>query len=432
MKTALQISPETVLRPEKESLLWFHRRSTELLELDAEGQETLAQVVQGQFPRSWRGRVFIHYLRGRGYLRPVPTPCLDSQRKLADCQAAQKQLEVPLHAWSAPEALHLSLTDHCDQRCAGCFFSNPKPGRQADRWMPWALFSRVINEAAEHRVFQIALGGGEPLSHPQLIDMVTEITRRGLVASLTSNGNLLTQELAFRLRQAGLGQFQISLNGVSEAVHCQTRPNFAQALAAIATCQQQGLRWGLNVLVTRQNFLQLEELLRFAQQQGAWSVNLLRPKPALQGGNWLTASLTGPEENHQLQQLLRRWQKKARFLLTTDSSFAFLRQGSLRDWQRAGIQGCGAGRQILSIGVDGRISPCSHVPLGEEGGSFMQIWRQSQILQRFRELENHLQGLCARCELKSVCRGCRALVLHQTGHFEGADGGCPKHLSTFS
>lgn len=431
MTKAWKISPETVLRPEKESLLWFHRRSAELLELDPEGQETLSLALQGSKLRSWRARFFVHYLHGRGFLQPVAMPCIASQRQLAECLTAQAQLQSPWNAWSAPEALHVSITDHCDQRCKGCFFSNPRPGRQADRWMAWELFTRIIEEAAAHRVFQIALGGGEPLSHPLLQDMVAQITRKGMVASLTSNGNLLTPAYAWGLRQAGLGQFQISLNGASEAIHRQTRPNFRQALNAIQICQQQGLRWGLNVLVTRQNLAYLEDILCLAQQQQAWSVNLLRPKPALQGGNWLDESLTSPEENLQLQKYLKHWQKKARFLLTTDASFTFLRQGKLADWQRAGLQGCSAGRQMLSIDVEGRIAPCSHVPFKEQG-NFMQIWKNSHILQRFRAVENHLQGLCSNCELKTVCRGCRALVLHQTGSFEGADQGCPKHLSTSS
>ncbi len=420
-----RISPRTVLRPESSGPLWFHRDSGELLELDPEGVQALQFFLQGRVggPRRW---FFLNYLYRRDFLRPVATSLQADLKQVADCQ--QVLLQPNRGYWSAPEALHLSLTDRCDQRCRGCFFSNPRPQAQADRFMSELVFQRILQEAAAHQVFQIALGGGEPLQHPRLLAMVTQIVTAGLVPSLTTNGNALTPELAQALRQAGLAQLQFSLNGLSTAVHSQTRPNHAGTLAAIACARQSGIRWGLNILVTRQNLNELESLLQFAQQQGAWSVNLLRPKAAQDDPDWLAAQATDPAENRSLQRLLQRWQRKALFLLTTDSSFAFLRRGALRHWQSAGVQGCGAGRQILSIGTDGRVAPCSHLPtLAETADSFMAVWHQSATLERFRMLETTLQGQCGTCELKSVCRGCRAIVLALTGSFEGEDPGCPKH-----
>jgi len=434
LKSVYVLSEQTILRPEAQGALWFMRPSAELLDLDLEGLQALQTALSQPHLLSLKGRIFVHYLRCRGFLRRVTkTPRANvlnqaSQATLKACLERAKMLKTPLRSRSAPEALHISLTDRCDQRCAGCFFSNP--GLQSpNRYLPWADFAQIVEQAAAQRVFQLALGGGEPLLHPQLVEMVTLASGLGLVVSLTSNGNTLTQDLALALKKAGLGQFQISLNGLEVSSPGQNRPNHAKALAAIQTCQQTGLRWGLNVLVTRQNLPELDKILAFAQLQRAHSVNLLRPKPALQGGKWLDHSLTNASENRQLQGLLKRWQRRARFLLTTDSSFAFLRQGSLKQWQTAGVIGCSAGRQILSVGVDGRVSPCSHVPLFDrcEDGDFMSIWQNSEHLRHFRQLEDTLQGECQNCELKAVCRGCRAIVLKQSGNFHGADTGCPKH-----
>lgn len=436
MRPVYVLSEQAVLRPEAQGALWFMRPTAELLDLDLAGLKTLQTALTQPQKLGLRGRIFVHYLRCRGFLRlqaQSRSGNQASQLALAACLAQAQTLETPLRSRSAPEALHISLTDRCDQRCAGCFFSNP--GIQTpNRYLPLERFAQIANQAAAEKVFQLALGGGEPLLHPHLLEMVQLATGLGLVVSLTSNGNNLTPALAVALKTAGLGQFQLSLNGLDATTHGQTRPNHAQVLAAIKTCQQSGLRWGLNVLVTRQNLSELAPLLAFAQRQKAHSVNLLRPKPALQGGKWLDQSLTTPAENRQLQALLKRWQRQAGFLLTTDSSFAFLRQGKLKEWQRAGVMGCSAGRQILSVGVDGRVSPCSHVPLFDDcdDGDFMAVWQRSEHLLRFRQLEETLQGECQSCELKSVCRGCRAIVLKQSGNFEGADSGCPKHQPIFS
>ncbi len=438
MTSVYSLSEQAVLRPEAQGALWFMRPTAELLDLDLEGLQTLHIAVSQPHKLSLRGRIFIHYLHCRGFLRRHKAPKGKSTHQtsiaaLEVCLEQAKTLKTPLRSLSAPEALHISLTDRCDQRCAGCFFSNP--GIQTpNRFLSLQHFAQIANQAAANRVFQLALGGGEPLLHPQLLEMVQLASGLGLVVSLTSNGNALTPTLALALKAAGLGQFQLSLNGFEAKTHAQTRPNHSQVLAAIETCQATALRWGLNVLVTRQNLHELEKILTFAQAEKAHSLNLLRPKPALQGGKWLDHSLTTAQENRQLQVLIQRWQRKARFLLTTDSSFAFLRQGRLKQWQAAGITGCSAGRQILSVGVDGRVSPCSHVPLFDscDDGDFMQVWQRSEHLSRFRQLEETLMGECQSCELKSVCRGCRAIVLKQSGNFDGVDSGCPKHQPILS
>lgn len=439
MNSVYLLSEQALLRPEAQGALWFMRPTAELLDLDLEGLQTLQIALSRPHKLSLRGRIFVHYLRCRGFLQLQKVAKGNAARHLASiaaletCLEQAKTLKTPLRSLSAPEALHISLTDRCDQRCAGCFFSNP--GIQTpNRFLSLQRFAQIANQAAVHRVFQLALGGGEPLLHPQLLEMVQLASALGLVVSLTSNGNTLTPVLALALKTAGLGQFQLSLNGLDAQTHAQTRPNHSQVLAAIKTCQTTGLRWGLNVLVTRQNLHELEKIMAFAQAEKAHSLNLLRPKPALQGGKWLDHSLTTAQENRQLQALIQRWQRKARFLLTSDSSFAFLRQGSLKQWQAAGITGCSAGRQILSVGVDGRVSPCSHVPLYDscDDGDFMQIWQRSEHLLRFRQLEETLMGECQSCELKSVCRGCRAIVLNQSGNFDGVDTGCPKHQPILS
>lgn len=425
--------PETHLRPESLAALWFHPRTAETLELDLEGLETLLGLLRGEKLKGWRAWHFRNYLLARAYLRRVPNLEPRDIQRVANCLQTAQNLETPLRARSAPEVLHISLTDACQQSCSGCFFSNQVPG-QPNRYLAPERYRAVIEQAASVQVFQIALGGGEPLMHPRLVDFVAFATARGLVVNLTSNAGLLTPELAQSLRAAGLGQLQLSLNGSVSEIHSQTRPGFEQVQKAIEICRREALRWGLNVLITRQNLNDLDAILRFAQQWGAYSVNILRPKPSPQDPEWLSQNVPSATDNRTLTRILKRWQHQARFILQTDSSLAFLRSGSVRQLVRSGVSGCSAGRRMLSIQVDGRVSPCSFVPLYDkmEQGDFMAVWQASQHLDRFRHLEEELSGLCGQCELKSVCRGCRAIVWHEQGNFEGADLQCPKHRSMSS
>ena len=431
-----QLHPDTRLRAETQSALWFHRRTAETLELDPEGLHTLTRILQGKrlwSINSWR---FFQYLWAKGFLQKS---ALINRRDLLQVQTVQQlstQRQSPLRSRYAPEVLQLSLTDACQQSCSGCFFSNSDP-TTPNRYMSPATFERVLAEAVEQDIFQIAFGGGEPFMHPKLIAYVERTTQAGIVANLTSNGALLTPSAAQALKKAGLGQIQFSLNGADVQTHERTRPHHAKVREAVRIAQQHRLRWGINILVTQDHLKNkaqdLHALLQFAQDQGAAMVNLIRAKAAQDDAQWLAEQQPDARGHQQLQVLLKQWQRKARFALVTDTSYTFLREGKSERLLAAGVTGCGAGRRMLSVQVDGSYSPCSHLPQSmQETGPLGEIWQSSLHLQAFRQLEETLQGACQTCELKSVCRGCRAVVLSEGRSFFGEDRQCPKPLSTSS
>jgi len=60
----------------------------------------------------------------------------------------------------------------------------------------------------------VTLSGGEPLLHPELDEIVSAIRRRGMIATLITNGYLLTADRIRRLNHAGLDHLQISIDNV--------------------------------------------------------------------------------------------------------------------------------------------------------------------------------------------------------------------------
>jgi MoaA/NifB/PqqE/SkfB family radical SAM enzyme len=60
----------------------------------------------------------------------------------------------------------------------------------------------------------VTFSGGEPLLHPDLDVLIGRIRRRGMIATLITNGYLLTRERIRRLNGAGLDHLQISIDNV--------------------------------------------------------------------------------------------------------------------------------------------------------------------------------------------------------------------------
>jgi radical SAM protein with 4Fe4S-binding SPASM domain len=422
------LSPATVIRPEPNGALLFQREMAETALLDLEGLDALYFLLS---PRAHDYPIsFAAYLHQKGFI--VSGPADGALAMVEAVRDAAPSTTAPPHSLSFPETIHFSVTACCDQACVGCFYSARPGSGVAAEHAPFALFERVVREAGQVRVFQIALGGGEPLLHPQLLDMVRLARAQGLVPNLTTNGNRLSRELAIALREAGLGQAQISLNGADEATNASTRPNYAAALRALETCRDVGLRFGLNFLITRSSLPHLLSVIELGQNLGAESVNLLRPKPpvpqgdGLTGEDWLARESLGSREYRALQKTLRG--KAGAVRVTLDASLSFLLSDiSPERLHRAGVWGCCAARKFITILQDGRVLPCSHVRQSDVGdGDFVRAWRQSALFGRFRSLEETMRGPCRACAHLSVCRGCPAVVMALGGEMGDSDPHCPR------
>ena len=117
---------------------------------------------------------------------------LESAKRLAD----RKPLQCSLY-----------VTDRCHLDCAYCTeYDNSRPHPSLDDLKKWL---RKIRELGTMR---IALVGGEPLMHPNIVELVRYCRELGFATSLTTNGFLLTRELVQQLEDAGLQVMQISVD----------------------------------------------------------------------------------------------------------------------------------------------------------------------------------------------------------------------------
>ena len=109
--------------------------------------------------------------------------------------------------------LRISLTDRCNLRCVYCM---PKDGVQwqalADQLSVEEII-RVVEAAAHGGVKRVRLTGGEPLVHPNIVEIVRRIASIPQIeeVSLTTNAMLL-ERLAQPLADAGLTRVNISLD----------------------------------------------------------------------------------------------------------------------------------------------------------------------------------------------------------------------------
>lgn len=108
-----------------------------------------------------------------------------------------------------PEQLDLKTTDWCDAGCAWCHEQSTTKGKHCDVDRTLALFSAMLPGS------EIAIGGGDPLSHPEFERLVRGLRGFGLVPSVTVNGRHFERSRAMLEKLTSEGQ----LFGVGVSYH---------------------------------------------------------------------------------------------------------------------------------------------------------------------------------------------------------------------
>ncbi|MDH3495548.1 MAG: radical SAM protein [Gemmatimonadota bacterium] len=103
--------------------------------------------------------------------------------------------------WSLPDnaIAWLEPTMKCNLACEGCYRANVDVHKSlAEVAADLDVFAR------DRRADGISIAGGDPLTHPQILDIVRLVTRRGWKPILNTNGLALTDELLRELKRVGL------------------------------------------------------------------------------------------------------------------------------------------------------------------------------------------------------------------------------------
>jgi radical SAM protein with 4Fe4S-binding SPASM domain len=98
------------------------------------------------------------------------------------------QGEIPL-----PEVVELFLTNYCSFACPFCRCAKYHGDRS--EYMEFGVLSNLLDELSQKGVKTIEMGGGgEPLEHPKIKEIITRLAKDGFRLGLITNGYVLTEK----------------------------------------------------------------------------------------------------------------------------------------------------------------------------------------------------------------------------------------------
>jgi MoaA/NifB/PqqE/SkfB family radical SAM enzyme len=276
-----------------------------------------------------------------------------------------KPWHVPLflakYAWLSarrmPVLVHFEVTLRCNARCGFCDYWKTDPATRAQELKSFADAARFFNPML------VTFTGGEPLLRRDLEELVAAVARaiRLKYVTLITHGGMLTAERARSLWDAGINQFNISLDYL-DGRHDTARgiPGLtAKILAAVSAMRSQGIdSIRFNTVIKDDNLDQLLPIVRQAAALGC-GVNFSVYTDAKNGNrDHLVRETQGRQLEHVIEELLA-YKRKRRGVIT--SSDYYLEQVP-RYVRGEMTEPCRSGVRTIHLDPTGRVKRCPDFP----------------------------------------------------------------------
>ena len=299
-------------------------------------------------------------------------------------------------------------TNQCNLKCEHCY----QDADDADLGELSTEEAKAMIDGIRLAGFRIMIfSGGEPLLRPDIYELVSHARDKGLVPVFGTNGMLITDEVAQRLKASGAKAMGISLDSLDEAKHDRFRGvegAHRATLEGIEACKRNGLPFQIHTTVTSWNRDEVCAITDFAESIGASAHYIFFLIPVGRGKYIEDTSLEVIENEQLLRDIM---EKSAQVSIEVKPTCApqFTRVAKQLGVHTRFDRGCLAGLTYCVVGNEGLVRPCAYMT--EVAGDvrqqpFDEIWKSSPIFQTLRTQE--YKGACGTCDYKLGCGGCRA------------------------
>ena len=369
-----------------------------------------------------------------------PSDALRYGRKAKDLPSHLLQFsedKKPVVVWNCTKA--------CNLRCVHCY-AHANGGCAPDE-MSFEDGKALIDDLAEFGSPVILFSGGEPLCRKDMPDLAEYAVSKGMRAVISTNGTLITDEVAQRLKAIGLSYVGVSLDGMRETndYFRGVEGSFDKALEGIRACKRVGIKVGLRYTITKHNVDDLPGIFDLLEAEDIPRVCFYH---LVYTGRGDAAFDLSHEQTREVVDFIidRTADLHARGLpkeiLTVDNHcdgpllyLRLLKEGRNEDAVRVMELlkmngGNSTGNGIGCVSWDGTVHPdqfMRNISLGNvREKPFSEIWtdRSNEFLMQLKNKYEHVTGKCRTCRFLDVCGGNFRARGQTTGELWGVDPAC--------
>lgn len=326
------------------------------------------------------------------------------------------------HAFVGPHTVHIDVTSKCNTKCTFCGYHTPLISDRpwaANGWdqlsVDYELFTRMIDDLKKaHTTEDILLtGGGEPLMHPRILDMIEYIKQRDMHIILFTNGMLLHEDTSHKLIDLGLDKIYWSIHSASSPTWIIQHPGSTEKTFPKVIEQMRSLLKYRNsktkkdpviVMVNVLSGVNVHEVLDMVDLAGDLGIDELRFQVMHYGNEQTDHMMLTSAQIRELFKLLPEIRNRAQnYGIDLLENFEF-QLTQLLDFHEKGSDlkscdwaynlynntGCFVGYFFSRTWVDGRMSFCCHDRVAGDlkKGGFQKNWFSDEY-QNYRYVAKH-------------------------------------------
>jgi len=340
-----------------------------------------------------------------------------------------------------------NVGQRCNLKCVHCY--SHSDNRDYSGELSTGEGKKLIEDLARFGSPVILFSGGEPLLRRDLLELGSVATDRGMRAVISTNGTLITPQMAADLKRIGLSYVGVSLDGMRETNDRFRGVSgaFEAALKGIRNCQGAGIKVGLRFTINRRNAADIPQMFDLIEKENIPRICFYHLVYAGRGSALMKEDLDGAETRRVVDLIIDRTRDlhrrgKAVEVLTVDNHadgpYLYLRMKK-EDSPRAGevldLLGMNGGNSsgvgIGCISWDGRVHADQfwrHYSFGNvRERPFSEIWEDASdpVMSKLKEKKKYVTGRCASCRWLEVCAGnFRVRAEAATGDLWAPDPAC--------
>lgn len=340
------------------------------------------------------------------------------RKKLID---RPQSIPRPLRSLPIPEIMNIELTTRCPLRCPQCY-CDLHQGKD----IPKEVALKYLEQAACLGIPYINLSGGETLVYPHLGELLQFTSARGLNSAIAISGWGFDKGKLVELKNAGVGEIYVSLNGSTEEINAKSRDGYQLAINALQLLtEDQQVDYYINWVARNDNVEDFPNLVSLGQRFGVKAIIILEQKP--DASYVMQATLS--RDNFLLLANYLKKHNQQQMNIAVEPCFSPLRAYIYNSYllnRNVGVnKGCGAGRNAMALDVDGNLIPCRHLLYPERYDSIEDYWWHSDVLNKLRSFEDYREEPCQSCYLNKNCISCRAVADKVERNLFSGNNYCP-------
>ncbi len=331
-----------------------------------------------------------------------------------------------------------NITRRCNLKCIHCYSESENRDYSGELNTDEGL--RLIDSLADFKVPVVLFSGGEPLIRKDVFTLISRARLKGMRAVVSTNGTLITNDTALRLKDDGLSYVGVSLDGLQEK-HDRFRGTdgaFARSIDGIRACMKAGVKVGLRFTITRDNVDDIGGIFSLLEHEGIPRICFYHLVYTGRAVEIAEHDLSHDETRRCVDLIidstaaLHRKGHAAEVLTVdnhADGVYLYQRMVREKSPQAENVLqllsmngGNNSGIGIGCISWDGTVHPDQfwrhYTPGNIRDRSFGDIWTDTSepLLAQLRNRKSLLKGKCSRCVYQNICNGnfrVRAEAVHK-------------------